>query len=120
VREVFAQLKRVTTSPIAADELKRARGSLTQSLPGLFETNEATAGAFADLFAYDLPLDYYLGLPLQFDAVTVPALEALARRYLDPAGVVLVVVGDGKKLERALLPLGLGPIEVWPIAGTLF
>jgi zinc protease len=120
VKEVFAQLKRVTTSPISADELKRARGSLTQSLPGLFETNEATAGAFADLFAYALPIDYYRGLPLQFDAVTAPALGALARRYLDPSGMVLIAVGNRKKLERALQPLGLGPIEVWPIAGTLF
>ena len=120
VREVFAQLKRVTTSPLAADELKRARGSLTQSLPGLFETNEATAGSFADLFAYGLPIDYYRGLPLQFGAVTAPALEAIARRYLDPAGMVLIAVGDRKNLERALQPLGLGPIEVWPIAGALF
>jgi zinc protease len=120
VREVFAQLKRVTMSPLAADELKRARGSLTQSLPGLFETNEATAGSFADLFAYGLPIDYYRGLPLQFGAVTAPALEAIARRYLDPAGMVLIAVGDRKNLERALQPLGLGPIEVWPIAGALF
>jgi zinc protease len=120
VEEVFVQLKRVTSSPLAADELKRARGSLTQSLPGLFETNEATAGSFADLFAYGLPLDYYRKLPAQFNAVTAPALEALARRYLDPAGMVVILVGDRKNLESTLPPLGLGPVEVWPIAGTLF
>jgi len=120
VEEVFLQLKRVTASPLAADELKRARGSLTQSLPGLFETNEATAGSFADLFAYGLPLDYYRKLPAQFNAVTAPALEALARRYLDPAGMVVILVGDRKNLESTLPPLGLAPLEVWPIAGTLF
>jgi zinc protease len=120
VKEVFSELKRVTASPLAADELKRARGSLTQSLPGLFETNEATVGSFGDLFAYGLPLDYYRKLPAEFSAVRAPTLEALARRYLDPSGMVVIAVGDRKNLEGTLQPLGLGPLEVWPITGTLF
>jgi zinc protease len=120
VKEVFAQLKRVAASPLSSEELRRARGSLTQSLPGLFETNEATANSFADLFAYGLPLDYYRGLPAQFGTATAPALEGLARRYLDPAGMVLIAVGDRKHLQRDLQTLRLGPLEVWPIAGTLF
>ena len=120
VKEVFSELKRVTAAPLAADELKRARGSLTQSLPGLFETNEATVGSFGDLFAYGLPLDYYRKLPAEFNAVRAPTLEALARRYLDPTGMVVIAVGDRKNLETTLQPLGLGPLEVWPITGTLF
>ncbi len=120
VKEVFSELKRVTAAPLAADELKRARGSLTQSLPGAFETNEATAGSFGDLFAYGLPPDYYRKLPAEFNAVKAPTLEALARRYLDPAGMVVIAVGDRKNLESGLQPLKLGPLEVWPITGTLF
>ena len=120
VKEVFSELKRVTAAPLAEDELKRARGSLTQSLPGLFETNEATVGSFGDLFAYGLPLDYYRKLPAEFNAVRAPTLEALARRYLDPTGMVVIAVGDRKNLETTLQPLGLGPLEVWPITGTLF
>ena len=87
VKEVFSELKRVTASPLAAEELKRARGSLTQSLPGLFETNEATAGSFSDLFVYGLPLDYYRKLPVQFNAVKAPTVDALARRYFDSASM---------------------------------
>src|ERR1700682_2942934 len=120
VKEVFSELKRVTAAPLAADGLKRARGSLTQSLPGLFETNEATVGSFGDLFAYGLPLDYYRRLPAEFNAVRAPRSEALARRYLDPSGMVVIAVGDRKNLETTLQPLGLGPLEVWPITGTLF
>ena len=37
---------------LAANELKRARGSSHQSLPGMFRTNEATADSFGDLFVY--------------------------------------------------------------------
>jgi zinc protease len=120
VKQIFAQLSRVTSSPLTADELTRARGSLTQSLPALFETNEATAGSFADLFAYGLPLDYYRKLPPRFGAVTAPAIESLARRYLDPARMVVIAVGDRKNLEPTLRALNLGPLEVWAIDGKLF
>jgi zinc protease len=71
------------------------------------------------LFAYGLPLDYYRKLPAEFNAVKAPTLEALARRYLDPAAMVMIAVGDRKNLESSLQPLNLGPLEVWP-TGTLF
>ncbi len=120
VAEIFMQLKRINEAPPGANEMKRARGSLTQSLPGAFETNEATAGSFADLFAYGLPLDYYRKLPAQYNAVGATTLNALAHRYLDPARMVVIAVGDRKTLESSLQKLGLGPLEVWPISGTLF
>jgi hypothetical protein len=34
--------------------------------------------------------------------------------------MVFVAVGDRAKLEAALAKLGLSPVEVWPITGTLF
>ncbi len=52
--------------------------------------------------------------------MTSPALESLARRYLDPAGMVVIAVGDRKSLETTLRTLDLGPLEVWAIEGKLF
>ena len=117
VRKCF-QLKRVAAS-CRRNRLRARQGSLTQSLPGSFET-AGTAGSFGDLFAYGLPLDYYRKLPAEFNAVKAPTLEALARRYLDPAAMVVIAVGDRKNLESGLQPLNLGALEVWPITGTLF
>ena len=34
--------------------------------------------------------------------------------------MIVVAVGDRKNLEAALPPLGLGQIEIWAIADTLF
>jgi predicted Zn-dependent peptidase len=51
----------------------------------MFETNEATAGSFGDLFVYGLHSISYRKLPVEFTAVKPPTLETLARRYLDPA-----------------------------------
>jgi zinc protease len=120
VKEILAQLKQVAAAPLRADEVKRARGSLMQSLPGMFETNGATAGSFGDLFVYDLPLDYYGLLPQELASVTSAQLTALAQRYLDPSSMIIVAVGDRMQIEKALAPLQLGPTVVWPVQGTLF
>jgi zinc protease len=120
IHEIIGELARAQSAPLAAAELSQARGALTQSLPASFETNDATSSSFAELFAYGLPLDYYRHLPAQFSGVTGAATEALAHRFLDPKSMVFVGVGDRVKLDAALTALGLGPIEVWPISGTLF
>ena len=120
IREIIAELTRAESAPLAAAELNQARGALTQSLPARFETNGATSSSFAELFAYGLPLDYFRHLPAQFSSVKATTTEALARRYLAPASMVIIAVGSRATLEAALSKLGVGPIEVWPIAGTLF
>jgi len=120
VKEILGELKRAESAPFAPSELARARGSLEQSLPGLFETNGAIAASFGELFAYKLPLDYYRTLPAAFSHVDAATVEKLARHYLDPASMVVIAVGDRKRIEVELKALDLEPTEVWPIAGTLF
>jgi zinc protease len=120
IKEVFGELQRIESSPLSGDELRRARSSLTQSLPGHFETNGTTATSLGDLFSYGLPLDYYRKLPAEFQAVGAPQIERLARRYLDPSAMIVVAVGDRKGLEATLASLDLGGIEVWPIEDVLF
>jgi zinc protease len=120
IKEILAQLKRAAAAPLTSEELQRARGSLTQSLPAMFETNSATGSSFGDLFAYGLPLDYFRQLPPQLKQVQAADLGPLAKRYLDPGAMVVVVVGDRASLQPALEGLDLGALEVWPVAGKLF
>ncbi|HEV7413806.1 MAG TPA: pitrilysin family protein [Casimicrobiaceae bacterium] len=120
IREILAQLKRAGAAPLAPEELQRARGSLTQSLPAMFETNGATGSSFGELFAYALPLDYFRQLPSQLTRVRAADLPPLARRYFDPASMVVIVVGDRASLQPALDALKLGLLEVWPTPGKLF
>ena len=45
------------------EELKSAKDSIAQSLPARFEHAAETVGTFAEIYVYDLPLDYYSQLP---------------------------------------------------------
>ena len=77
-------------------------------------------GSPPDVLASRFPHHDFRHLPAQFSSVKATTTEALARRYLDPASMVIIAVGSRATLEAALSKLGVGPIEVWPIAGTLF
>jgi zinc protease len=89
---------------------------MVRSLPGAFETNAGTAGAFGNLFTYSLPLDYFARLPGNLQAVGITAVDAVARRYLNPADMVVVGVGEKAAVEAGLEKLGLTPTETWSAA----
>ena len=89
-------------------------------MPARFETNGAISASFGELFAYGLPLDYYRSLPAGFSKVDSAIVEKLARRYLDPSSMVIIAVGDRKRIEADLKPLDLAPIEIWQVSGTLY
>ncbi len=120
IHEILAELARTQTSSLSAAEMAQGRGALMQSLPARFATNGAVAASFSDLFVYGLPLDYFQRLPSRYADVRAAAADKLAQRYLDPATMVIIAVGDRRQIEPALAKLGIAPVEVWPIAGTLF
>lgn len=112
VNEMFNELRGIISSPVTADELRRAKDSLSNSLPGAFETNGNAVGNFANVFTYGLPLDYYSRYAEQVAAVTQAQTADVAKRYVDPSKMVVVAVGDLEKIEPELKKLGLGVTEV--------
>ncbi|HKP71503.1 MAG TPA: pitrilysin family protein [Pyrinomonadaceae bacterium] len=111
VREIFNEFERIRATDVTAEELKLAKDSFARSLPGLFETTGQAAGSIAQLFIYNLPLDYYSTLPGKIDAVTVADVRRVAEKYLQPESMVIVAVGDRSKIEPELQKLNLGKVE---------
>jgi zinc protease len=105
--------------PLPAAELDNARNAQVLSLPGHFDTNEGIVASMANLFAYELPLDYYSTLAQQFAGVTAEQVQAVARNYLVPEKLLVIAVGDRKKIEPQLKKLKLGVIEVRDVDGKV-
>ena len=84
--------------------------ALVRSLPGDFETNQSTAGTFGAIFIYDLGLDYWAKYPAMIEGVNPSAVEAAAKKYLQPAALHVVIVGDKAtvlpQIEKVSLNLG--------------
>jgi zinc protease len=117
VAEVFKEVLRMAQQPMTADELQRAKDSMSYSLPGAFESSANAVNNFSNVFVYDLGLDYYTRYAAQVNAVTVEQATAAARKYLDSEKMVVIAVGDRSKIEIPLRELGLGPVEVWDADG---
>ena len=117
VAEVFKEILSMAQKPMTADELQRAKDSMSYSLPGAFESSANAVGNFSNVFVYDLGLDYYSRYAAQVNAVTVDQAAAVARKYLVSEKMVVIAVGDRSKIEVPLRELGLGPVEIWDADG---
>jgi zinc protease len=112
------ELKRIQSEPPTEAEVKEAKIARVQSLPGQFETTNATATAMASIFLYKRPLDYYATLPAAYLAVTPQAVEQVAKTDIHPNHVIIVAVGDRSKIEPSLKELNLAPIELIDASGN--
>ena len=61
------------------------------------------------------PDDYQATLPTRYRAIDRKAIDAAARTWLQPDGMVIVVVGDRKSVEPQLANLGLSVEVLSPV-----
>lgn len=94
-------------------ELQRVTEGNIRALPNRFETNGQVLGAIVGNDRLGRPADYYATLPGKYRMIDATALDAAARTWLQPDGIVFVVVGDRKVVEPQLAKLGL-PVEIAP------
>src|SRR6266478_3553062 len=117
--ELFKELRRMRDTPMNADEMSLAKDSNTRSLPGRFERGTDAAASFAELFTYDLPLDYYSKLPQSLNAVTAEQAQGAAQKYIVPEKMIVLAVGDRGKIEEEMKKLNLGRMEIRDTEGKI-
>jgi zinc protease len=117
--ELFKELRQMRDTPMNAEEMNLAKDSNTRSLPGRFERGTDAAGTFAELFTYDLTLDYYSKLPETFNAVTAEQAQTAAQKYIVPEKMIVLAVGDRAKIEEEMKKLNLGKVEIRDTEGKI-
>ena len=98
-------------------ELQRVTEGNIRALPNRFETNAQVLGAIVGNDRLGRPDNYYATLPGKYRAIDAKAIDTAARTWLQPEGLVFVVVGDRKAVEPQLAKLGL-PVEVVDSSGA--
>jgi predicted Zn-dependent peptidase len=97
--------------PVTDDELTRAKNYLALGYPGDFSSIASIAGQLAELVVYHLPDDTFNSYTSKILAVTKDDVSRVAKKYLDPQKVDIVIVGDSKKVRSGIAALSLAPIE---------
>jgi zinc protease len=112
VVEIIKEIRGMIDKPATDEELRAAKTSMINSLPGNFETTSDAVGNFSNVYVYDLGLDYYTRYPEQVNAVTAAQALEMAKKYLGSDRLIVVAVGDRARIEGPLRRLNLGAIEI--------
>jgi predicted Zn-dependent peptidase len=108
----FEEFRRIRSEPVTQQELDRAKSYVTLGSLGDFETTGQVAGQLSSLDMFGLTL---ADIPKELDrvkALGVADVQRAAERYLDPAHLTIVVVGDVKNIRAGVEALGLGPVTL--------
>ena len=112
--EFFKELNGIL-QPVPADELSRAKNYVALRFPGGFETTGDISRRLEEVLTYRLPDDYFSRYVASINAVTSNDVQRVARTYVQPDKLAVIVVGDRKVIEPRINSLNLGPINILTI-----
>jgi predicted Zn-dependent peptidase len=108
--EFFNELNGILM-PVPADELARAKNYVALRFPGTFETTGDISRRLEDMIVYNLPEDYFSRYVQNIQAVTAADVHRVAKQYIQPERLAVVVVGDRKTIEPRIQALKLGTVQ---------
>jgi zinc protease len=120
VAEVLSELRRIRTGDIEVRELADTKNYLMGVFPATVQTSSDVAGRLLDMELYGLPQDYFDSYRENIARVDETAIAHVAKKYIDPERLLIVVVGSASQIREPLGALGLAvgeyDIEGQPIA----
>ena len=116
VGEILKELNGMRDANVSDAELTRAKDQITKSFPARFSTRAQISAQLADIAVYGLPANYLATYAKKIAAVTKDDVRRVARKYLDPGKLTIVVVGDAKSLKDPLAKRG--PVELRDVEGN--
>jgi predicted Zn-dependent peptidase len=116
ITEAWREIRDIAASrPATPEEVALAFASVSKGYPRGFETAGQVARSVAQLALHGLPDSYFEQFVPRLSQVTAENVAAAAQRYLDPAKMTTLIVGDLDKIIGSLPGLELGQPKVLTI-----
>jgi zinc protease len=93
-RLILEEMQRIRDTPVSAEELETSKRQFIETFPRTFESKPAMLGVFVSDEWTDRPGDWWTTFRDKVHACTADDLQRVARRYLHPDQVAILVVGD--------------------------
>ena len=104
--------------PVTQKELDYQKQAIIRGFPRGFETPQQIAGRLSTVVLYGLPDDYFNNYIARVQAVSLADVQRVSTKYLDPAHMAILVVGDRKTIEPGLRSLAdIGTITLLDTEG---
>ncbi len=116
LKEFFYELDRIRNEPVSEKEIADAKSYLTGVFPLRLETQEGLVDQLVQIKMFHLAEDYLEIYRNRIQAVTIPQVQEVARKYVMPDRAAIVIVGDGAELAHQAEPYA-DEIEFYNTAG---
>jgi zinc protease len=110
-RAAMGEIKGLTTRPFTQVELERAKDDLLNSFLFRYDTRDKVLAERELLEFYGYPADYLESYKAALEKVTLADLDRVAKKYIHPAQLAVLVVGNGPEIKPGLEELKLGPVQ---------
>jgi len=92
---------------VDATELQRVTDGNIRGLPNSYQTNGQVLSALLANQQYGRPDNYQAMLPTIYRNIGAAQIDAMARDYLSPENLAIIVVGDRQQIDDQLATLGM-------------
>ena len=116
LRLMVGEVGRLRRERVSRRELENAQAYLAGNFPLTIETPNAIASQVLEALVYGLDLDDLPNYPNRINAVTVEDIRRVARAYLQPDRLAIVLVGEARAFVNDLRRAGFGNVEVLSVA----
>ncbi|HEY2322190.1 MAG TPA: insulinase family protein [Thermoanaerobaculia bacterium] len=117
---VKKEINDLQTTPFTADELQHAKDTILNAFVFTMDSKAKVLNQRVSLEFYGYPADYWQKYQHGIEAVTAADVERVAKKYIHPDQLALLVVGNEKDFDKPLTTIGnVTPIDVTiPEAGA--
>jgi len=97
---ILAEFDRIRTTPVSDAEMDTAVNYYLESFADNFQSPQTTMMNFANLEMTGKPMDYYKTYRSKIQAVTKARVQEVAAKYVQPAKVAIMIVGDWEPCNK--------------------
>jgi zinc protease len=115
LRLMIDEFARLPRERVGERELADAQAYLSGSFPLTIETPDQIATQVLNVLFFDLPISEIGSFRERVLAVTPDDVQRVARQYVKPDRLSIVLVGNARAFASQLIELGLGGYEVIPV-----
>jgi len=110
-KAALAEIEGLTTKPFTEEELARSKDNILNSFLFRYDTRDKVLAERVRLEFYGYPADYLETYKAAVEKVTVADLNRVAKKYIHPDKLAVLVVGKGEEIKPGLEDLKLGPVQ---------
>jgi zinc protease len=110
-KAALAEIDGLITRPFTEEELTRAKDNILNSFLFRYDTKDKVLAERERLEFYGYPADYLETYKAALEKVTLADLDRVAKKYIHPDKLAVLVVGNGPEIKPGLDELKLGPVQ---------